>query len=185
MVLKTRLRKNKNRRNKTKKGGTRFIFGKSTNTNYGTVDRQYNNIPTPVTNKNPSRLPVASATYINEVSKNPNKNPNYVYHSLFMSEIRNMIDNDFDTIKFTINEFLRDFLEKLNNENNNMNKIKFSEKDIKINDFKYTIGGENGNNINMDGSIYVTDINRLNKGLNKSLNRLPSDIVDHEINQYI
>lgn len=105
---------------------------------------------------------------------------NFSYHSLFISYIDDNI-NDLDIVKWSINKFLNDLLIKLNDttNTNNINKIVYTIKDLKINDFKFEFNLDK-KGIILSGNVYITNINKLNKQIDTNLNsKLNSDATNY------
>lgn len=110
----------------------------------------------------------------------PNNDPNFSYHSLFISYIDDNI-NDLDVIKWSINNFLNDLLTKLNdtNDTTNTNKIVYTIKDLKINDFKFEFNLDK-KAIFLSGNVYITNIKNLNNQIDNTLsNKLNIDATNY------
>lgn len=111
----------------------------------------------------------------------PNNDENFSYHSLFISYIDDNI-NELDVVKWSINNFLNDLLIKLNDTTNNttnINKIVYTIKDLKINDFKFEFNLDK-KSIILSGNVYITNIKKLNKQIDTNLNtRLNTDATSY------
>ncbi len=115
---------------------------------------------------NYSSLSYFHFTNLENVSTGPNKNPDYIYDSLFISFISDNIQ-ELDTIKWSVNKFLGDLLIKLNNKNNT-NKVQYTMKDLKINDFKFEFSLDK-KIIILSGNVYIMDSEKLNKQIDTAL----------------
>jgi hypothetical protein len=109
-------------------------------------------------------------TNLENAFTSPNKDANFSYHSLFISYIDDNI-NDLDVVKWSINNFLNGLLTKLNDKTNttNTNKIVYTIKDLKINDFKFEFNLDQ-KAIILSGNVYITNIKKLNKQIDTNLN---------------
>jgi hypothetical protein len=111
------------------------------------------------------------------VSIFPNRDKNYIYHSLLIAQIDKNTTGELDTINWSITKFINDLLNKLNtNSENNPNQVKYALKDIRINDFKFEIKSDI-NVINLSGNVYISNIKKINKQIDKNVyNQLPDDV---------
>lgn len=124
-------------------------------------------------------------TNLENVSIYPNNDENFSYHSLFISYIDQNI-KELDVVKWSINNFLNNLLIKLNNTTNtdNINNIRYTIKDVKINDFKFDFDIDK-NVIILSGHVYITNIKKLNKQIDTKLNKgLNTDVINN-INGFI
>jgi len=192
------LRKRNNKNKKSKKyGGFRYTLGTTTRvadmpgstiTRYALSDQI-----TPIEPK-VSKLPEVIETNLSRVDTSPNRSNDYRYHSLFLSRIHINDVNDLIVINKVINNKFLSIVEELNrtktvstsntNVRQNLRK-EYTVNDIKLNDFSIQfINNNDPNTIFIQGKMYVTDFNKINKPLRANLvGKLNEDVVG-EIAQY-
>lgn len=162
------------------KGGVNYSIGSINKDQNGYVrDKQlinkFNELSSKIDDK--QTLPILHMTNLDMVSIFPNRDKNYIYHSLLIAQIDKNITGELDTINWSIMKFINDLLNKLNtNTANNPNQVKYALKDVRINDFKFEIKNEM-NIINLSGNVYISNINKINKQIDKNVyNQLPNDV---------
>jgi hypothetical protein len=166
---------------KIQKGGVSYKIGEVVRDRYGNIEGKVlsNNFELVTTELGAkSILPFLNILNLDMVSTYPNKDPNFIYHSLFMAQLEDYQPTHLETINWSMEKFRDDVLSKLNADDvdTNPNKIKYGKKDIKVYNFKLDINNE-AKKVNMKGDVYVTDVNRLNKQIDRNVfNKLPSEV---------
>lgn len=162
------------------KGGVNYSIGSlNVDKNGYMKDKQlinkFNELSSKIDDK--QNLPILHMTNLDMVSIFPNRDKNYIYHSLLIAQIDKNTTNELDTINWSIMKFINELINKLNNNNtNNPNQVKYALKDVRINDFKFEIKNEI-NVINLSGNVYISNINKINKQIDKNVyDKLPNDI---------
>jgi hypothetical protein len=187
------LRKRNNKNKKSKKyGGLKYKLGTSTTrrTGPGSVinSYQFSDEMNPITPKITNSLPEVIETNLYRVDTSPNRNDDYKFHNLFMTHINLNDVDDFVVIEKVINNNFLSIVENLNRSagstsNNNLRK-EYTVNDIKLNEFSIKFLDNNSKNIFIQGKIYVTDFNKINKPLRQNLiSKLNEDVVG-EIAKY-
>lgn len=181
-LVKTKIKKQKKQKTKTQKklqkGGVNYLIGNINRDKNGYVQKKdliNNFITLPTKIEDNQSLPILHMTNLDMVSILPNKDDNFIYHSLFIAQIEKNI-TELETINWTISKFINDLLVKLNvTDANNPNKLKYDVKDIKLNDFKFEIKNDI-NIINISGNVYISDMNKVNKQIDKKVyDKMPDD----------
>lgn len=190
-------RKNRPRKKTNKKGGTTYSIGRFDRNSYENIyEKQIHTHNTPIGTSYSSDTP--RPTIFVDILKNvyvhPNTDKEYAYYGFLMMEIKKVFD--FQTIQWALEKYLTENV--LNNLPNNKMKIGLNLDHIKIHDFKMnydssskekdaknTVARLDGS-VSITGSIYVYDVERLGEHVEQKLSsKLPQDIVNKEIQQYI